>query len=59
MGALIVLTPLGVAVGRLLVLGDPRVPLWLPFLYLLGRGLPSWGPRALSTRPYSRVWGVP
>jgi len=51
-------TPLGVAVGRLLLLGDPRVPLWRPFLSLLGRGRPSLAPLPPSTRPYGRVWGV-
>jgi len=52
-------TPLGVAVGGLLLLGDPRAPLWRPFLYLLGRGRPSLAPLSPSTRPYGRAWGVP
>jgi len=56
---LVVPTPLGVAVGRLLLLGDPRVPLWRPFLALLGRGLPILAPLPPLTRPYGRVWGVP
>jgi len=52
-------TPLGVAVGRRLLLGDPRAPLWRPFLSLRARGRPSLAPLAPSTRPYGRVWGVP
>jgi len=52
-------TPLGVAVGRLLLLGDPQVPLWRPVLSSLAMGLSSWAPLAPSTRPYGLVGGVP
>jgi len=51
--------PLGVALGRLLLWGDPRAPLWSPFLSLVGMGRPSSVPLPLSIRPYGRVWGVP
>jgi len=51
-------TPLGVAVGRLLLWGDRRAPRWSPLLSLLGMGRPSLVPRPPSTRPYGRVWGV-
>jgi len=38
---LVVPTPLGVDVGRLLPWGDPQAPLWRPFLSLFGKGRPS------------------
>ena len=52
-------TPSGVAVGRLLLLGDSRAPHWRRFLSSLGRVRTSLARIAPSTRPYVRVWGVP